>query len=55
MQDPAAGLHEKLVWFWHGHFTSSIDKVGSWQMMWNQHGLLRQQRARQLPHDGPRR
>ena len=43
MQDPATGLHEKLVWFWHGHFTSSIDKVGSWQMMWNQHGLLRQQ------------
>ena len=43
MQDPATGLHEKMVWFWHGHFTSSIDKVGSWQMMWNQHGLLRQQ------------
>ncbi|HZP31602.1 MAG TPA: DUF1800 family protein [Acidimicrobiia bacterium] len=42
MRDPAAGLHEKMVWFWHGHFTSSVDKVGSWQMMWNQHLLLRQ-------------
>ncbi|MFN3219102.1 MAG: DUF1800 family protein [Acidimicrobiales bacterium] len=26
MADPLAGLHEKLVWFWHDHFTSSVDK-----------------------------
>ena len=42
MRDPAVGLHEKLVWFWHGHLTSSVDKVGQWRMMWNQHLLLRQ-------------
>ena len=41
MRDPNVGLHEKMVWFWHGHFTSGIDKVGSWQMMWNQHLNLR--------------
>jgi uncharacterized protein (DUF1800 family) len=42
MRDPATGLHEKMVWFWHAHFTSSVDKVGNWQMMWNQHLVLRQ-------------
>ena len=42
MRDPAAGLHEKMTWFWHGHLTSAYDKVGSWRMMWNQHGLLRE-------------
>ncbi len=26
MRTPAAGLHEKMVWFWHGHFTSSLEK-----------------------------
>ena len=26
MAKPEAGLHEKMVWFWHGHLTSSIDK-----------------------------
>ena len=42
MRDPAVGLHEKMVWFWHSHLTSSVDKVGQWRMMWNQHLLLRQ-------------
>ncbi|MTL12880.1 DUF1800 family protein [Nocardia seriolae] len=41
MGDPAAGVHEKLVWFWHGHFTSSHDKVDTWELMWKQHLLLR--------------
>ncbi|GAB4587420.1 DUF1800 domain-containing protein [Nocardia sp. IFM 10818] len=41
MADPAAGVHEKLVWFWHGHFTSSHDKVETWELMWRQHVLLR--------------
>lgn len=27
MAAPDAGLHEKMVWFWHGHFTSSYDKT----------------------------
>jgi uncharacterized protein (DUF1800 family) len=26
MADPAAGLHERMVWFWHSHLTSSLDK-----------------------------
>ena len=41
MLNPAMGLHEKMVWFWHGHLTSSVEKVGSWPMMWNQHLILR--------------
>lgn len=41
MANPAAGVHEKLVWFWHGHLTSSFDKVDTWDMMWRQHLLLR--------------
>lgn len=41
MRDPSAGLHEKLVWFWHGHFTSSHDKADAWALMWRQHLVLR--------------
>jgi uncharacterized protein (DUF1800 family) len=41
MSDPAVGLAEKMTWFWHAHLCTSIDKVGSWLMMWNQHMLLR--------------
>ncbi|MFX0575442.1 DUF1800 domain-containing protein [Nocardia nepalensis] len=41
LADPAAGLHEKLVWFWHGHLTTSYDKVGEWRLLWRQHLLLR--------------
>jgi uncharacterized protein (DUF1800 family) len=40
MADPTAGLHEKMVWFWHGHLTSSLDKAEV-QLMWRQHQLLR--------------
>lgn len=41
MANPAGGIHEKLTWFWHGHLTSSYDKVGSWKLMYQQHQLLR--------------
>jgi uncharacterized protein (DUF1800 family) len=41
MARPEAGLHEKMVWFWHGHLTSSDDKVGHWPMLYQQHLLLR--------------
>lgn len=34
-------LTERLVLFWHDHFTSSIDKVGSAQMMYRQNQLFR--------------
>ena len=37
---PDAGLHEKMVWFWHGHLTSSIAKASP-LAMWRQHQLLR--------------
>ncbi len=30
-------LSEKLTWFWHGHFATSIAKVRSAQLMYNQH------------------
>ena len=41
MRDPAAGLHEKMTWFWHGLLTSEYFKVGSWRLLWDQHNLLR--------------
>ncbi|MEM8906033.1 MAG: DUF1800 domain-containing protein [Actinomycetota bacterium] len=41
MSDPAAGVHERIVWFWHGHLTSSIEKVGDWAAIWDQHLLVR--------------
>ncbi len=41
MSDPAVGLAEKMTWFWHSHLCTSVEKVGSWLMMWNQHMLLR--------------
>ena len=34
------GVHEKMVWFWHGHFTSSLDKASP-SLMLRQHLLLR--------------
>jgi len=41
MRDPAAGLVEKMTWFWHGLLTSEYFKVGSWRQLWDQHLLLR--------------
>jgi len=41
-RDPAAGLAEKMVWFWHGLFCTSQDKINNWEWMWNQHQLFRQ-------------
>jgi uncharacterized protein (DUF1800 family) len=38
---PKAGLHEKLTWFWHGHFTSGYSKVGLGPALVNQNLLLR--------------
>jgi uncharacterized protein (DUF1800 family) len=36
-----AGVHEKMILFWHGHLTSSLDKVGEMRFMLRQHGVLR--------------
>ncbi len=41
MRSPQAGLHEKMTWFWHGHFTSGADKVDQPALLWEQHALLR--------------
>jgi uncharacterized protein (DUF1800 family) len=39
LADPNAGLHEKMVWFWHGHLTSSLDKADPMAMI-RQYQLL---------------
>jgi uncharacterized protein (DUF1800 family) len=41
MRRPDAGLHEKLVWFWHGHLTSSLDKSVP-KLMLRQHVMMRE-------------
>lgn len=41
LRNPAAGLHERMTWFWHGHFTTSADKVGDVPALWRQQRLLR--------------
>jgi uncharacterized protein (DUF1800 family) len=41
MRRPDAGLHEKLTWFWHGHFTSSVDAVDPPSLLYRQHLVLR--------------
>ena len=58
MRRPWSGLHEKMVWFWHGHFTSSVDKCSP-QSLAMQHGLVRRhalgnfrQLAREIVIDG---
>jgi uncharacterized protein (DUF1800 family) len=50
---PDAGLHEKMVWFWHGHLTSSVDKAEPIAVA-RQHQLFRSHalgNARQLLQD----
>lgn len=54
MRSAEAGLHEKMTWFWHGHFTSSLDKVGEPLLMARQNALLRHHALgnfRALVHD----
>lgn len=36
-----AGLHERMTWFWHGHFATGSDKVGNLPMLHAQQQLLR--------------
>ena len=35
-----AGLHERMVWFWHGHFTTERGETNH-REMWRQHQLIR--------------
>ncbi len=44
MISPDAGLHERMVWFWHGHLTSSQQKATrsqlfAQQLLFRQHAL----------------
>jgi uncharacterized protein (DUF1800 family) len=41
MVDRAAGLHEKMTWFWHGIVTVSHEKVFWWQVEWKAHLVVR--------------
>lgn len=36
MLSDEAGLHEKMMWFWHGHFTTSSEKVDDTTLCWRQ-------------------
>lgn len=40
IRDPRAGIHERMVWYWHGHFTTSLARVSA-DMMWRQHQRIR--------------
>ena len=41
LANPDGGVHEKMTWFWHGHLTTSHDKVFRWKCEVPQHVLLR--------------
>ncbi len=41
LRDPAGGVHEKMTWFWHGHFAVSAVKVSNQAIMHGQQRLLR--------------
>ncbi len=41
MRRPDAGLHERMVWYWHGHLTSSIEKASADDMLAEQEILRR--------------
>lgn len=36
MRSDEAGLHERMMWFWHGHFTTSSFKVDDTTLCWRQ-------------------
>jgi uncharacterized protein (DUF1800 family) len=40
MLDPSSGFHERMIWFWHGHLTSGLDKASPYEMV-DQLALLR--------------
>ncbi|MEE9415299.1 MAG: DUF1800 domain-containing protein [Acidimicrobiales bacterium] len=53
MLSPTSGLHERMVWFWHGHLTSSANKT-SRNLLFAQQQLFRRHALgnfRDLIHD----
>lgn len=58
MMSPDAGLHERMVWFWHSHFTTNRQET-THLLMWRQHQTMRRhalgnvkELARELLVDG---
>jgi uncharacterized protein (DUF1800 family) len=41
LRDPNGGLHEKMTWFWHGHFATSAGKVSNQVLMHGQQKIFR--------------
>jgi len=41
LRSPSLGLHERMCWFWHGHFTSGLSKAPP-RLMWQQHLTMRE-------------
>lgn len=41
LTSPNAGLHERMTWFWHGHFATGSDKVGNLLLLHAQQQLFR--------------
>ncbi len=41
LRDPIGGVHEKLTWFWHGHFAVSAVKVSNQAIMHGQQRIFR--------------
>lgn len=40
IMSPDAGLHERMVWFWHNHFTTNRHETNH-RLMWRQHQVMR--------------
>ena len=53
MTDQAGGIHEKMTWYWHGHLTSSHNKVFRWRWEWPQHLLIRKYALGNFRDDAP--
>ena len=47
-------LRERLTWFWHGHFATSVQKVRLAPLMLRQNETFRSARRRLLHRSGPR-
>ena len=41
LHHPDAGLHERMVWYWHGHFTAHLH-AGESEMVWKHHVTVRE-------------
>ncbi|HEY9416123.1 MAG TPA: hypothetical protein VIQ30_15285 [Pseudonocardia sp.] len=44
---------ERMTWFWHGHFATSVSKFTSTQLMHSQNETVRTRPVRRPPRPGP--